>query len=270
MKLSHIIVGLVGAAIGSGITYIVTKKTIQARCDEEIAAYKEYYDSKLEAEVEKRIDNILEKESESGHNVTTVEFECRLEPDPSIKAASVPSSNAIENYVRTRERIEYQGHMSADEARETGDPELIEAAEWLERRDKMLAEGYISGQDGSPQVISMLTYTGEGEGEYTYQSDYNHVSLDWYAGDGVLAYSMPCEIDGVEHEMNELVEKPNFVVGWKWKEHFGDPELFNDDDCVYVRNEYLKCDFEIIRDAGKYREIVLGDYSEENDDEGKS
>jgi hypothetical protein len=67
--------------------------------------------------------------------------------------------------------------------------------------------------------------------------------------------------------MGEIVEKPNFVVGWKWKEHFGDPELFNDEDCVYVRNELLKCDFEIIRDAGKYREIVLGDYDEEDNDE---
>ena len=254
MKLNYIITFVSGALIGAGASYAITRKMYQARCDAEIAAYKEYVDKKI-AELESKLPETQSNTSE--------------DPEPTIEELSNKVDDAVENYKKVRKNIEWQGHMTADEARETGDPELIAAAEWMDRRDQMLKEGQIKGQDGSPQVISYLTYIGEGEGEYTYQDDYDHVSLDWYAGDGVLAYGAPCMVDGEEHELNEIVEKPNFVVGWKWKQHFGDKDLLNDDDCVYVRNDFLKCDFEIIRDAGKYREIVLGDYSEEEEENDK-
>lgn len=256
MKLSYIITFAAGALLGAVPTYFITRNIERKRADEEIQAYKDHVDKRI-SDLEERLgsqDKIVLSESE----------------EKSIEELSKNVDNAVEEYNKTKERIKWQGQMTPDEARETGDPELIEAAEWLDKRNKMLSEGKIKGQDGSPQVISMLTYTGEGEGEYTYQDDYDHVSLDWYAGDCVLAYANLCEVNGVEHEMGEIVEKPNFVVGWKWKEHFGDPELFNDEDCVYVRNEFLKCDFEIIRDAGSYREIVLGDYSEEENGSDKS
>lgn len=256
MKLSYIITFAAGALLGAVPTYFITRNIERKRADEEIQAYKDH--------VDKRISD-LEERLGSHEKIVLSESE-----EKSIEELSKNVDNAVEEYNKTMERIKWQGQMTPDEARETGDPELIEAAEWLDKRNKMLAEGKIKGQDGSPQVISMLTYTGEGEGEYTYQDDYDHVSLDWYAGDCVLAYANLCEVDGVEHEMGEIVDKPNFVVGWKWKEHFGDPELFNDEDCVYVRNEFLKCDFEIIRDAGSYREIVLGDYSEEENGSDKS
>lgn len=256
MKLSYVITFAAGALLGAVPTYFITRNIERKRADEEIQAYKDH--------VDKRISD-LEERLGSQEKIVLSESE-----EKSIEELSKNVDNAVEEYNKTMERIKWQGQMTPDEARETGDPELIEAAEWLDKRNKMLAEGKIKGQDGSPQVISMLTYTGEGEGEYTYQEDYDHVSLDWYAGDCVLAYSNLCEVDGVEHEMGEIVDKPNFVVGWKWKEHFGDPELFNDEDCVYVRNEFLKCDFEIIRDAGSYREIVLGDYSEEENGSDKS
>ena len=256
MKLSYIVTFAAGALLGAVPTYFITRNIERKRADEEIQAYKDH--------VDKRISD-LEERLGSQEKIVLSESE-----EKSIEELSKNVDNAVEEYNKTRERIKWQGQMTPDEARETGDPELIEAAEWLDKRNKMLAEGKIKGQDGSPQVISMLTYTGEGEGEYTYQDDYDHVSLDWYAGDCVLAYANLCEVDGVEHEMGEIVDKPNFVVGWKWKEHFGDPELFNDEDCVYVRNEFLKCDFEIIRDAGSYREIVLGDYSEEENGSDKS
>lgn len=256
MKLSYVVTFMAGALLGAVPTYFITRNIERKRADEEIQAYKDH--------VDKRISD-LEERLGSQEKVVLSESE-----EKSIEELSKNVDSAVEEYNKTMERIKWQGQMTPDEARETGDPELIEAAEWLDKRNKMLAEGKIKGQDGSPQVISALSYTGEGEGEYTYQDDYDHVSLDWYAGDCVLAYSNLCEVDGVEHEMGEIVEKPNFVVGWKWKEHFGDPELFNDEDCVYVRNEFLKCDFEIIRDAGSYREIVLGDYSEEENGSDKS
>lgn len=263
MKLENIIFFGMGALVGALPTFFITRSVERKRADEEIAAYKEYVDKKI-ADLESKIEK-TEKPNDS-EDVILSESEER-----SIEQLSENVDNAYTNYCKTRDRINKQSHMSVDEAMETGDPELIEAAEWLEKRDKMEAEGHIKGSDGSPEVISQLTYTGEGEGEYTYHEDFDHISLDWYAGDGILAYGHNCEIDGVEHEMGEIVEKPNFVVGWKWKHHFGDKELFNDDNCVYVRNEFLCCDFEICRDKGSYREVVLGfDTEEEENDESDS
>ena len=254
MKLSYLITFAVGALSGAVPAYFITRNIERKRADEEIAAYKEHVDKKISE---------LESKIKTATQCNTSKSEAPKDEEPSIEDLSKKVDDAVENYNKTKERIKYQGHMSVDEAYETGDQELIKAAEWMERRDQMLAEGQIKGQDGSPQVIDMLTYIGEGDGEYTYQDDYDHVSLDWYAGDGILAYANLCEVNGEEHEMGEIVEKPNFVVGWKWKQHFGDPDFHNDDDCVYVRNDFLKTDFEIIRDAGKNKEIVLGDYSDE-------
>jgi hypothetical protein len=263
MKLvNSILIFVGGVAVGAIPTYIITKRIERKRADEEIAAYKDYVDKKiayLEAKLEKAYIDDTEEETKVSEGLVNPE-------KSSIEELSKRVDAAVENYERVKKNIEWQGHMSVDEAMETGDPDLIEQAEWLEKRDKMLAEGHIKGQDGSPQVISQLSYTGEGEGEYTYEPNYDHISLDWYAGDGILAYGHPCSVDGEEFDMGEMVEKPGFVVGWEWKKHFGDPDLCNDADCVYVRNELLRCDFEIVRDPASYKKAVLGidDSDEEN------
>lgn len=260
MKLvNSILIFVGGVAVGAIPTYIITKRIERKRADEEIAAYKDYVDKKiadLEAKLEKANIDDTEEESKVSEGLVNPE-------KPSIEELSKRVDAAVENYERVKKNIEWQGHMSVEEAEETGDPELIEQAEWLARKDEMEKNNHFKGQDGSPEVIDQLTYTGEGDGEYTYKDTYSHVSLDYYAKDDILVYGHNCEIDGEEHELNELVEKPGFTVGWKWKQHFGDKELHNDDDCVYVRNEWLCCDFEIVRDAGSYKEIVLGVYDEE-------
>ncbi len=262
MRLETFISFAVGATLGATVSYFVTRNIERKRADEEIQAYKDH--------VDKRIRDLEEKLNASNTSSEASDVVLSKSEEQSIEELSKKVDAAVDNYQRTRKRIENQAAMTVEEAEETEDPELIEAAEWVEKRNKMLKENYISGKDGSPDVIDQLTYTGEGEGEYTYESTYEHISLDWYAGDGVLAYGHKCEIDGEEHEMGEIVEKPHFVVGWAWKQHFGDKELHNDDDCVYVRNELLCCDFEIIRDAGSYREQVLHIYDDEEGEVGGS
>lgn len=252
MKLNNLLCFAAGALLGAGVSYLITKKVERKRADEEIAAYKNYIGVK----------------SEDAKTEETPSEE--QEEKPSIEELSERVNKAVDEYNQTRERIIFETQMSVEEALETEDPELIEAAEWGERRDEMLAKGRIKGLDGSPEVISQLSYTGEGEGEYTYQQSYQHISLDWYAGDGILAYGHNCSIDGIEHKLGDIVDKPHYVVGWKWKQHFGDPDLFNDADSVYVRNDILSCDFEIVRDIGSYREIVLGlDLDDDEEEDGE-
>lgn len=262
MKLSNIIFGLVGAALGASISYVITKNVYQKRADEEIAAYKEYADNKIK-DIESK-DIVLSESEEKSIEELSKNVDKAVEEAAEIRKKYAKTTNVNDDY---------NGHMTVEEALETGDEKLIKAAEWLERKEEMEKEGIIKGQDGSPYVVSQLTYTGEGEGEYTYRDDYQKISLDWYAGDGVLAWGHDCDVDGELHRTGDKVDNPMFFVGYKWKQHFGDPDLFNDDDCVYVRNEYLGIDFEIVRDSGKYHEIVLkvflDDENEEEKDESK-
>jgi hypothetical protein len=72
--------------------------------------------------------------------------------------------------------------------------------------------------------------------------DYERITLTHY-GDHVLA-----------DEDDELVDDVDNTVGSDYADHFGDYE--NDEDSVYVRNDRLKCDYEILRDHRKYSDVT--------------
>lgn len=71
---------------------------------------------------------------------------------------------------------------------------------------------------------------------------YERVSLTYYA-DGVLT-----------DEYDDPIECVDEVVGLESLEHFGDNE--EDPDTVYVRNDFFRIDYEIMRDLGTYKEVV--------------
>lgn len=70
--------------------------------------------------------------------------------------------------------------------------------------------------------------------------DYEQISLTYYA-DAVLA-----------DDMDELVEDVDNVVGFGSLQRFGEYE----DDSVFVRNDRLKADYEILLDSRKYSDVV--------------
>ena len=70
--------------------------------------------------------------------------------------------------------------------------------------------------------------------------EYDTISLTYYA-DGVLA-----------DDSDEKIEDVDEIVGADSLEHFGEYE----EDCVFVRNDELKCDYEILRDYRKYSDVV--------------
>lgn len=228
---------VIGGAIGSALTYYFTKRVYLERSNNEIKAYKDYVKSKQE---------------KTEHNDIPVNDTDDISP-------------VDEMHKNLRKIIKENGYsdaMSVDEAKETGDEELIEAAEAVE---KMISDD-IAISTYKPTLINQDIYTGEDE--FGYKDTYSHITLDWYAGDSVLCYQSHGEILGIPFEAGDVVENVYRLVGDEWKHHFGDKDYNNDEDCVYVRNSDYKCDFEIIRDPGKYREIMEGEYddiSEESD-----
>lgn len=76
--------------------------------------------------------------------------------------------------------------------------------------------------------------------------DYELVSLNYYE-DGVLA-----------DDWDEPIEDIDKVVGKDSLTHFGEYE----DDSVYVRNDRLKCEYEILMRVGKFADKIKDDSSE--------
>lgn len=87
--------------------------------------------------------------------------------------------------------------------------------------------------NGKPYVIS--------PDEFGELDDYETISLTYYA-DQILA-----------DEDDELVEDIEETVGFESLNAFGEYE----DDSVFVRNDRLKCDYEILLDQRKYSDVVL-------------
>lgn len=69
---------------------------------------------------------------------------------------------------------------------------------------------------------------------------YENISLTYYA-DHILA-----------EDNGEPVEDVEDIVGFESLTHFGEYE----DDSVFVRNDRLKCDYEILLDTRKYDEVI--------------
>lgn len=83
----------------------------------------------------------------------------------------------------------------------------------------------------APYVISPDDF-----GEY---DDYNQISLTYYA-------------DGVLTEGDDIVEDVDNIVGEESLSSFGEYE----DDAVHVRNDRLKCDYEILWDNRNYSDVI--------------
>ncbi len=69
------------------------------------------------------------------------------------------------------------------------------------------------------------------------EPEYEIAELTYFINDDIL-------VDG----FGEVVDNPDALVGRDFKNHFGEYE----DDSVFIRNERLKCDFEILKDLDNY------------------
>lgn len=76
--------------------------------------------------------------------------------------------------------------------------------------------------------------------EYGDRDDYTQISLVYYTGDEVLA-----------DEEDETVDNVDDIVGADFANHFGEYE----DDSVCIRNDRMKCDYEILKDYRSFADV---------------
>ena len=76
--------------------------------------------------------------------------------------------------------------------------------------------------------------------EFGESGNYTQISLTYYS-DGVLA-----------DDEDEIIEDIDDTVGEDFADHFGDYE----DDSVFVRNDRLRCYYEILKDNRSYHDVA--------------
>ena len=108
-------------------------------------------------------------------------------------------------------------------------PDLVEYATKI--REQKYTTDINKGDEpmkNKPYVISPDEY---GEYEDDDESNYDLISLSYYS-DGVLA-----------DDDDDVIENADDIVGKDFADHFGEYE----EDSVYIRNDRLKCDYEILK-----------------------
>jgi hypothetical protein len=107
-----------------------------------------------------------------------------------------------------------------------------------DRIDYANLAGNYTSEKGGPVTVQLPEVITPGEfGEYGYPT----VSLTYYA-DGVLVDEYGDVIDPADVES---------MIGADFERHFGEYE----EDSVFVRNDRLETDYEILRDYSKYSEL---------------
>ncbi len=125
-----------------------------------------------------------------------------------------------------------------------------EAAEEEKAEYANLVTNY-SGEKGGSESMEIGTppYVITPE-EFDTDDEYETMSLVYYT-DGVLA-----------DDDNHVIEDVKNTVGEDFANHFGEYE----DDSVFIRNERLKTDYEILMDYREYSDVASG-YTNPKDDE---
>lgn len=197
-KLYFVASFVLGAAIGSFVTWNVVKDTYQKLAQEEIEDIRQYYKEKLDALEPKTVSNKVPKNTHE-------------KPDIREFAARIIGENGYKNYSNTTIKP---------------DPVLNEEEEPEQKENEV-----VEHDPNKPYVVSPEEFGEKG---------YTVISLSYYA-DGVLA-----------DEDDHVVEDVDAVIGYESLEHFGEYE----NDSVHVRNDRLRCDYEILIDLREYSEVI--------------
>lgn len=133
-------------------------------------------------------------------------------------------------------RPRYEGPADSEEEQKVDQNDIREYAAQIQKQGYT---DYANNAKPRTEVSEVKApYVIEPE-EFGEKDGYDRISLTYYA-DGVLT-----------DDQDAIVEDVDDVVGIDSLDHFGEYE----DDSVFVRNDRLKADYEILLDPRKYQDI---------------
>lgn len=265
----NIIIGgvafVVGAASGCGITYLVVNKRAQRKwqaiSDEEINSVKETY--KL-LRKEPPYDDPATALKAYGERLDELNYLSGQAEDAAIDAAEEAVEQAEEQLVEAVETLEETlTEATTDELLTVNeDPDFVppeerpvirnifeEARRVREEREAVrdpdAFDALKVGDRREPYLISEDEFHDDA-------NEFSKITITYFEGDDTL-----CD------DREQVIYDVDNVIGRDNLHHFGEDS--NDKDIVFVRNEKMESDFEVVREEGSYTKIVLGVRDYEND-----
>ena len=138
--------------------------------------------------------------------------------------------------VREMYAKEEASHEEAEDSEEDDSDEKNEYDRIINKAGYRKPDTDDEDEEGDDEMIEPYVIVPEEFDENGYET----MTLFYYA-DGVLAYG----------DTNEVVEDVGELVCEDFAEHFGEYE----DDSVFVRNDNLRIDIEILKDVRRYSEV---------------
>lgn len=152
----------------------------------------------------------------------------------SLPEAKPSPVELAKDYESPEEIIEEQAYVSSDDM---GDKVEVARNVFTDMKQVEFDQADIDARD--PEKPYIITH------DEFYESENQMVTLTWYEGDEVLADEKDAHIPDIDR----VVGEDNLLrIGYG----SGDPNV------LYVRNEKMEVDFEVVKNEGKYTEQVLG------------
>lgn len=259
-------VSLLACTAGAVSAYILTKRHLTAQyedlIEEEVKKAHDFYSNRLptlpdipveqETVVEEFVEEITTSEApdalqEDRVNYNKIVSVYGSENLPRGKKLSPRDGESMEDF---ETRIAQESRDAVRDILSRTEPDLVEEYEPTEEEDALLHKNIFDDHGASDENdldrssrSSDKPYIISNEEFEDAELEYNQNTLTYYQGDAVLTdeHDQPVPINTVIHESNL---------------QFGNAS--GDKNVVYIRNDKLEVDFEVVQDLGYYTEEVLG------------
>lgn len=232
------VTAVAGLLVGGGISHILTKKKLSTK-----------YEEMLNHEIDeaRRFYALANKTDDAGRPLKPQDVFQGLQVDAETKRAMVDYQSkgghgtvpkiVAEPPVATEEELAEGTWIQSADGTEMVQENIFMGREPIEDDWDLVTE-ITNRTPAKPYIISHDEY-------YEAESEYEQDELTFFAGDGILADTQQVE-----------VEDPESTVGIAHLAMFGHGS--KDANIVYVRNDRLRCDFEVTKSPGKYAHEVMG------------
>lgn len=150
---------------------------------------------------------------------------------------------------------EYYANKNAAVIDETEEVEEETVEEKTEESDNTETNVAVGARQAYADVLKDLGYTNENASKATNQRPYVIPLQSFGEFETYTCITLVCYADDVvtDYDSGELLEDAERLIGPNVSDHFGDyPE---EPDVVYIRNEQLGIDYEVLRDENNYADL---------------
>ena len=217
----------VGSGLSALVTYRMLKKKFEVELEKEIADVKANYRLLRKEDYETPTDYLQEKRPD-------------ILKDEELALLEI---NAIVEHAKLNEELsEKVAPYNAFENRDIPDKDLLPA----DANDTLFENLKASRTDSAPFLISVSEYFDD-------MREYQKLSVTYFAGDNIVCY-----------EDDSVMLDPEESFGLINLSRFGVQS--DSEHIVYVRNPRISVDYEIVRDDGKYADMVAHQFGPFEDD----